>query len=183
MRILYLAQRVPYPPDRGDKIITYHQIRHLARHHAVAVACLADGEADLANVSPLAEWTTSVDVVLLRPRAARLRALAALASRQPVTLAYFNEQELHTRVAARLKAVRFDALVVYSSSMAQFVEPYRDVPRSYALCGSGLSEVGAICEVLAFSALLVVPAGVSSLAGIRAARRGHLQPLLGVYVA
>jgi sugar transferase (PEP-CTERM/EpsH1 system associated) len=129
MRILYLAQRVPYPPDRGDKIITYHQVRYLAQHHEVAVACLADGEGDLANVSPLAEWTSSVDGVLLRPRAARLRALAALASRQPVTLAYFNEQELHARVAARLKVARFDALVVYSSSMAQFVEPYRDVPR------------------------------------------------------
>jgi glycosyltransferase involved in cell wall biosynthesis len=130
MRILYLAQRVPYPPDRGDKIITYHQVRHLTRHHDVAVACLADGKADLANVPPLAEWTTSVDVVMLRPRAARLRALAALASGLPVTLAYFNEQELHARVAARLKAARFDALLVYSSSMAQFVEPYRNVPRS-----------------------------------------------------
>jgi sugar transferase (PEP-CTERM/EpsH1 system associated) len=129
MRILYLAQRVPYPPDRGDKIITYHQVRHLARQHEVAVACLADTEADLANVAPLAEWTRSVDVVVLRPLAARLRALAALASGLPVTLAYFNEQELHARVAARMKAVPFDAVVVYSSSMAQFVEPYRDVPR------------------------------------------------------
>ena len=43
MRILYLAQRVPYPPDRGDKILTHNQIRHLARNHDLAVACLAEG--------------------------------------------------------------------------------------------------------------------------------------------
>src|SRR6516165_749702 len=98
MRILYLSQRVPYPPDRGDKILTYHEIRHLARHHDVAVACLADGEADLANVTPLAEWTSSIDVVVLRPLAARLRAVTALASGLPFTLAHFNEPQLHARV-------------------------------------------------------------------------------------
>jgi len=53
MRILFLAQRVPYPPDRGDKITTYHELRHLAARHEVAVACLADGEEDMANVSAL----------------------------------------------------------------------------------------------------------------------------------
>ena len=129
MRILYLAQRVPYPPDRGDKITTYHEVRHLARHHDVAVACLADGEADLAHVASLTGWTTSVDAVLLRPVAARVRALGALARALPFTVAYFNEGELHRRVAARLKARRFDAILVYSSGMAQFVEPYRDLPR------------------------------------------------------
>jgi sugar transferase (PEP-CTERM/EpsH1 system associated) len=129
MRILYLAQRVPYPPDRGDKITTYHEVRHLSRRHEVAVACLADGEADLANVAPLAPFTTSVDAVVLRPTAARLRALAALVAGRPFTVAYFNERELHSRVAARMKAAKFDAVIVYSSGVAQFVEPYADVPR------------------------------------------------------
>jgi sugar transferase (PEP-CTERM/EpsH1 system associated) len=129
MRILYLAQRVPYPPDRGDKITTYHEVRHLARRHEVAVACLADGEADLANVAPLTSLTSSIDVIVLRPLAARLRALTALARGFPFTRAYFSERELHARVAARMRAKRFDAIVVYSSGMAQFVEPYRDVPR------------------------------------------------------
>ena len=50
MRILFLAQRVPYPPDRGDKIHTYNHLRHLAATHEVAVACLADGEEDLENI-------------------------------------------------------------------------------------------------------------------------------------
>ena len=53
MRILVLAQRVPFPPHRGDKIATYHYVRHLARRHEVAVACLADGKSDLDNVAGL----------------------------------------------------------------------------------------------------------------------------------
>ena len=109
MRILYLAQRVPYPPDRGDKITTYHEIRHLARDHEVAVACLADGTEDLANVAGLASIASFVDAVPVRRTPARLRALTALASGGPLTVAFFNEPELHRRVAARMAATRFDA--------------------------------------------------------------------------
>ena len=63
MRILYLCQRVPYPPNRGDKIATYHHIQYLARNHDVAVGCLADGEADLANIAGVAPLVSSVDAV------------------------------------------------------------------------------------------------------------------------
>jgi polysaccharide biosynthesis protein PslH len=129
MRILYLAQRVPYPPDRGDKITTYREVAHLARDHEVSVACLADGPQDLQNVAGLKPLVASVDAVPLRRRRARLRALAALAFGAPLTVAYFNERRLHERVAARMAACRFDAAVVYSSGMAQFVEKYAGVPR------------------------------------------------------
>lgn len=129
MRILYLAQRVPYPPDRGDKITTYREIIHLARDHEVSVACLGDGPEDLENVAALESLVASVDAVLLRRQQARVRALAALASGTPLTVAYFNEKTLHKRIAARMASRHFDAVVVYSSGMAQFVEPYADVPR------------------------------------------------------
>ncbi len=129
MRILFLAQRVPYPPDRGDKIPTYNQLRHLAELHEVAVACLADGEEDLANIAGLKSLATSVDAVAVRPLRARLRALAALRSRTPCTVAYFNERGLHEQVGNRMRREHFDVILVNSSQMAQFVEPYSDLPR------------------------------------------------------
>src|SRR3954447_5945384 len=98
MRILFLSQRVPYPPDRGDKITTYHELRHLAQEHEVAVACLADGEGDMANIGAIKSLGTSVDVVPLRPVQARLRALAAVGGRTPFTVGYFNERGLHQKV-------------------------------------------------------------------------------------
>jgi sugar transferase (PEP-CTERM/EpsH1 system associated) len=129
MRILFLCQRVPYPPDRGDKITTYHEIRHLARNHEVAVACLADGAEDLDNVAGLRPLVSSIDLVQLNRRCARVRALTALATGGPLTVAYFNERELHCRVADRMQQSPFDLIVVYSSGMAQFVEKYSGVPR------------------------------------------------------
>jgi sugar transferase (PEP-CTERM/EpsH1 system associated) len=129
MRILLLAQRVPFPPHRGDKIATYHYVRHLARRHDVAVACLADGKRDLDNVAGLAPLTTSVDAVVCSPIRRRARALTALAGRRPLTVAYFDEPELRARVRERLAVERFDVALVYGSGVAQFVEPFADVPR------------------------------------------------------
>jgi sugar transferase (PEP-CTERM/EpsH1 system associated) len=129
MRILYLAQRVPFPPNRGDKITTYHHIRHLARNHEVTVACLADGTADLSHANELAGFVQSIDAVPLRRRWARLRALAAVARGRPFTVGYFRERELHKRIADRMCGTRFDMAIVYSSGMAQFVEQYSDIPR------------------------------------------------------
>jgi sugar transferase (PEP-CTERM/EpsH1 system associated) len=129
MRILFLAQRVPYPPNRGDKIPTFHYVRHLARQHAVTVACLADGPADLANVAGLEPMVRSVIAVPRSRTGSRLRALRALAGRRPLTVAYFDEPALHAKVKARVEAGGFDAAVVFSSGMAQYVEPFPDLPR------------------------------------------------------
>jgi sugar transferase (PEP-CTERM/EpsH1 system associated) len=129
MRILFLTQRVPFPPNRGDKITTFHELRHLAGKHEVTVACLADGEEDMANLSALSSLTAAIDAVPLRPIQARLRALSSLGTEIPLTVAYFGESRLHQRVAATVRQRHFEAIIVYSSGMAQFVEPYSDVPR------------------------------------------------------
>lgn len=129
MRILFLAQRVPFPPNRGDKIPTFHYIRHLAKSHDVVVACLADGPPDLANVAGLEPMVAAVDAVPRSRTRSCFRAVAALASDRPLTVAYFDEPDLRRRVKAQLTTGDFDAVVVFSSGMASFVEEFTDVPR------------------------------------------------------
>ncbi len=53
--LLFLAHRIPYPPDRGDKIRSWHVLRHLARHARVHLACFADDAADAAHLAALRE--------------------------------------------------------------------------------------------------------------------------------
>src|SRR5262245_22939279 len=47
MRILYLAHRVPYPPNKGDKILSFHEIRHLGRLHELHLLAFCDRREDL----------------------------------------------------------------------------------------------------------------------------------------
>ena len=129
MRILVLAQRVPYPPNRGDKIPAYHYIRHLAQHHEVNVACLADGPDDLVNVKGLEPLVKSVDAVPLSRTGRRVRALAALLGRRPLTVAYFDEPELRRQVRARVAREAIDLAIVFGSGMTSYVEEFADLPR------------------------------------------------------
>ncbi|MFM6830087.1 MAG: glycosyl transferase family 1, partial [Novosphingobium sp.] len=57
--VLFIAHRIPFPPDRGDKIRSCHILRHIAALAPVHVACFADDEADLAHEPELASVAQS----------------------------------------------------------------------------------------------------------------------------
>ena len=46
MRVLFLSQRVPYPPNRGDKITTWRLIERMRRTHEVHVVAFAHDDED-----------------------------------------------------------------------------------------------------------------------------------------
>jgi sugar transferase (PEP-CTERM/EpsH1 system associated) len=123
MRILYLCHRVPYPPDKGEKIRAFHEIRALARRHRVHLLTLADG--DVPDLAPLAEMCERVEVFPLHRPAAYLRAALGLVRPQPMTLSFFESSELRNRVAELARSERFDMVVVYSSAMVPYAEPFQ----------------------------------------------------------
>ena len=129
MKLFFLAQRVPYPPDRGDKITTFNEIRHLAERHEVEVFSLAEGREDLDAVASLKKIVSDVHAVPLNSVSAKFRALSAVARGAPFTPAYFSEPALHRMVERRFRAARPDLIMVYGSGMAQYAEPFTGAPR------------------------------------------------------
>ncbi len=128
-RILFLARRVPFPPDRGDKIATYHILRHLAARHDVEVACLADGASDLANLPEVEQFGVRAFGVPVSKWAARRRAALALMTGRPLSVAALDTGRLRRWIRQRHAAQPFDAVFVYSGNMAQFADSLGDIPR------------------------------------------------------
>jgi len=129
MKIFYLAHRVPYPPDRGDKIRTFNEIRYLSRNHEVHVFCLADGVDDMANVRYVEDIAASVNAVARKDLASKIRALISLVSCKPFSLGYFDEASLHQKIMQERRRIEPDLALVYSSGMAQYVDGFEDLPR------------------------------------------------------
>jgi sugar transferase (PEP-CTERM/EpsH1 system associated) len=129
MRIFYICRRVPFPPDRGDKIAAFNAIRHLAARHEVHVFCLGDGVQDLANISGLQAYAKSVSAAPVDEFTIKLRALAALVTGQPLSVAALNESKLHDAIQKKFTELRPDLIIVYSCNMAQFAEHFPNVPR------------------------------------------------------
>ena len=119
--ILFLAHRIPYPPDKGDKIRAWNVLRHLVERYRVHLATFIDAPEDVEGVRNLEKICASVVWRPLSPRLAKLRSLAGLLNGDPLTRYYFGDQRLHAAVE-RLAAAHKPALAyVYSSAMAQYV--------------------------------------------------------------
>ena len=118
-RLLFLAHRIPYPPDKGEKIRAFHILRHLSHHFEVECGCLVDDPADEAHIAGL-----SAEVAHLEARRVRGRALAALRHLRPgrpLSWGWFRDAGLARWVGRGLAAGRYEAVFVYSSAMAPYV--------------------------------------------------------------
>ena len=127
MRILFLSQRVPYPPNRGDKITTWRLVERMRRRHEVRVLAFAHDEADLRAAEELERKGIPTVAVRHDDRRKRLAALPLLLTRRPLTLGVYGSPELQRHVD-RL-APESDLAYAYSSSMGAFLEPHAGLPR------------------------------------------------------
>ncbi len=127
MRILFLSQRVPYPPNRGDKITTWRLVERLARRHEVRILAFAHDDGDVEAARELEAKGFATSVFRLHPRWDRIRSLPLLLGSTPLTLGVFGSKELER---ATLRQARdADLLYAYSSSMGAFLLPCEDKPR------------------------------------------------------
>ncbi len=119
--LLFLCHRIPYPPNKGDKIRAWHMLQHLARRYRVHLGCLADDPADLEHLPMLRGLCASVACPRIDPGRQRLRALTRLRPGRPLTLDYFHHAGLQQWVRQTLSGSPRAGLFVFSSAMAQYV--------------------------------------------------------------
>ncbi|MCL2790723.1 MAG: TIGR03087 family PEP-CTERM/XrtA system glycosyltransferase [Desulfobulbus sp.] len=134
MKILYLCQRIPFPPDRGDRIPVYHQIQRLRKTHEVVVGSLA--HAGTRNNAEMLEKESRVKV--LAPDHSRWLQISGMIlgflRGRPLSLGYFRNSALQRLIDAELTESQFDAIIVFSSSMAQYVENRRGIAKIMNFC-------------------------------------------------
>ena len=118
--LLYLVHRMPYPPNKGDKVRSYHLLKHLAARHRVFVGTFVDDDADVVHIETLRGLCTGLHVEPLHPARARLASLRGLLQNDALTLHYYRSAALRRWVAKVVQQEHIAAAVVFSSSMAQY---------------------------------------------------------------
>jgi sugar transferase (PEP-CTERM/EpsH1 system associated) len=118
--VLHLVHRLPYPPDKGDRIRAFHVLRQLAGEAAVHLACLADEPVDADAVAALRGYCARVAVVRLGP-GRWLHGLASLALAGTVTEGAFWSPALRALVRDWARMTSFRACLVSASSMVPYL--------------------------------------------------------------
>ena len=118
--LLFLCHRIPYPPDKGDKIRAWPILRHLAASHRVHLGCFMDDPADAVHLPTLRTICADVLCVPLHPRRQKLRALAHLRPGRAMTLAYFRDARLEHWVDDLFVRRRVARVFAFSSGIAPY---------------------------------------------------------------
>ncbi len=118
--ILFLAHRVPFPPNRGDKIRSHHLLRALAALAPVHVGCFGETVEDMAADSALADLARSRCVVHRAKPLARA-GIEAIANNRPVSLTAFASGRLRDWIDLTLAMRPIDTVFVFSGQMGQYV--------------------------------------------------------------
>ncbi len=121
MKILYIAHRIPYPPNKGDKIRSFNEIKYLSTNHEIHLACLADDPKDLIHEDELKKYCKTVKVVLINPKIAKLKTIIYLFTKKPLSVPYFYSTKLQRTVDQLLSTNSFDVIFCFSSPMAEYV--------------------------------------------------------------
>ena len=130
MNILYLCHRFPYPPKRGGKIRPFNMIRHLgAAGHRVTVCSLARSEAEAAEGRGIAPHCHAFEIGMVREPVQMMRMVARLPLATPSSMGYFHSPELARKVNHLLASQPWDLIFVHCSSVAQYVEHVRGIPK------------------------------------------------------
>ena len=119
--LLFLSHRIPYPPDKGDKIRSWHMFRHLARRFRMHLGCLVDDPDDVAWIEELRPLCVDLACIQINPRTQRLKALLRARPGQPLTLGYFHDARLQRWVDETLARYAIRHVFIYSSAVAHYV--------------------------------------------------------------
>lgn len=132
--LLLLIHRIPYPPNKGDKIRSYHLLKHLARDYRVHLATFVDDPDDWQHVPTVEKMCASSHFASLNPTLARVRSLGALVKNRSLSLDYYRDQGLERWVDQTVAAHKIDRVLVFSSAMAQYADKYPNARRVVDFC-------------------------------------------------
>ena len=123
--ILYLTHRIPFPPNKGDKVRSFNLLRFLCKRYRVHLGTFVDDPADLAHVPELEKMCASFKAITLRPAAARLRSAIGLWTGEALTLPYYRNAALEEWIERAVRDHGISKAIVFSSAMAQYVLEHR----------------------------------------------------------
>ncbi|MFH0778732.1 MAG: glycosyltransferase [Candidatus Eisenbacteria bacterium] len=122
MRILFLASRLPFPPNRGDRLRAFNVIRKLSSDgHEIHLASFISGERERENAVPLKAYCKSLHLVTQTPSASWANCILALTGRVPLQIAYYKSRRMASEIRSVLRSSKIDLIFVHLFRMAGYV--------------------------------------------------------------
>lgn len=127
--ILYLVHRIPYPPNKGDKIRSFHILKHLSRNFRVHLGAFVDDADDWRYRSELEKYCGEICLLPLVPWRSKIKSLQGFLSGAALSLPYYRDDGMRAWVDALVADRPLCGAFAFSSVMAQYLTQFDSLRR------------------------------------------------------
>jgi len=152
MKVLVLTHRLPFAPNRGDRVRAFHIVKLLAARADVHVVSLVHDRAEAAEADTLRRMGVRVSIAPV-PRIANLaRAAIDLGTNRPLTHLLLHSPRMQEAVRRATDGWRPDVVLAYCSGVAPaaLAPPLADVPLVLDLVDVDSAKWAAFGEAASF---------------------------------
>ncbi|SHE23669.1 TIGR03087 family PEP-CTERM/XrtA system glycosyltransferase [methanotrophic endosymbiont of Bathymodiolus puteoserpentis (Logatchev)] len=123
--LLFLVHRIPYPPNKGDKIRSYNFLKGLAKNYNIYLAAFIDDVEDWQYVDKVENLTASSFFVNLNPSLAKIQSLSGFFTKKALSIPYYHNNKVQQWVNKTIRENKIEKIFIYSSVMAQYIEVHQ----------------------------------------------------------
>ena len=121
MKILALTHRLPWAPNRGDRIRAYHVLQALAARHEIHLLSLVHTDDEEGHQVDVRAWLATVRAVRVPRRKRLLKAGLTLPTAVPLTFSLLDAPGLTLALRAMADRHQPDIVFAYCSGMARLL--------------------------------------------------------------
>ena len=129
MKLLFLANRIPYPPYRGDKLKIYNLAKRLSERHELHLITFTQTEEDKKYKPELEKIFKEVHLIHLPKWKSLISCARGLWNNLPFQILYFQSTEMRERLNNLLAQHTYDAIHVQHLRMAPYLAKRKDLKR------------------------------------------------------
>lgn len=122
--LLFLVHRIPFPPNKGDKIRSFNMMKQLSQAFEIHLGCFIDDDEDLGFDQDLLAFCKSIQCIQQNKLLCKVKGLAGFLTNKPITLPYYHSHEMQRWVDETIVEQQVQRVLIFSAAMAQFVEPH-----------------------------------------------------------
>jgi sugar transferase (PEP-CTERM/EpsH1 system associated) len=120
--LLFLCHRIPFPPNKGDKIRSFNVLKKLSEQYDIHLGCFIDDAFDKQYISGLNKYCASIFHLDQHKTIAKIKGLTGFLTNDPITLPYYFDKRMQQWTHRTITQYNLRKVFVYSSSMAQYVQ-------------------------------------------------------------
>jgi sugar transferase (PEP-CTERM/EpsH1 system associated) len=129
MKLLFLTSRLPYPPNRGDRLRTYHLLSQLAQEHEITLVSFVTSKEEATQGGALDPLCAAKHLIVRPQPRSQLTTVANFWRRQPMQALYYRSRRMQNLVDQLLAEEEFDAVYAHLFRMAPYIDKCQDIYR------------------------------------------------------